>query len=333
MVDDQTQPEPKTESSSVLNARVFTMPESYRHGKEAKLVVPEKQQKTVVAPTPLPPTPVKPLPTALKQPAKKQTHKALIISGVVVLLALSIGGYLLLRSVQQQQPVPQPPVVPVQPVPTPTTQEPEVVIPKQETETIPDIQNPFVVEVTSGKDSDSDGLTDLEENLLYKTNPNLPDTDSDGFLDGNEVFHRYNPNGTAPGTLLEAGVVQEVTISGLVLSFPVVWQFTNPSEGLNVFVSTTGEVIQLVVSDAGEEANLQAEVSAWITKQGGQEQIVKTLSKTGYELYLRQNKQQALLLVNGKILEFTYDLGTKATMDYAQTFQMILNSVELILGL
>ena len=46
-----------------------------------------------------------------------------------------------------------------------------------------------------GTDTDSDGLTDLEESLIYQTNPRLPDTDRDGFLDGNEVFHLYNPNG------------------------------------------------------------------------------------------------------------------------------------------
>jgi len=42
-------------------------------------------------------------------------------------------------------------------------------------------------------DSDSNGLTDLEETNLG-TNPNNPDTDSDGYLDGEEVKNGYNPN-------------------------------------------------------------------------------------------------------------------------------------------
>jgi len=43
-------------------------------------------------------------------------------------------------------------------------------------------------------DSDSDGLTDLQEAFLG-TNPNNPDTDGDGLTDGDEVFvYHTNPN-------------------------------------------------------------------------------------------------------------------------------------------
>ncbi len=44
-------------------------------------------------------------------------------------------------------------------------------------------------------DSDMDGLTDSEE-LQYETDPNNPDTDADGFKDGDEVSNGYNPRGT-----------------------------------------------------------------------------------------------------------------------------------------
>jgi hypothetical protein len=45
-------------------------------------------------------------------------------------------------------------------------------------------------------DSDNDGLFDREEVMVYKTNPLLPDTDYDGYLDGAEVKSGYNPNGS-----------------------------------------------------------------------------------------------------------------------------------------
>jgi hypothetical protein len=48
-------------------------------------------------------------------------------------------------------------------------------------------------------DSDNDGLTDWEEINIYFTDPFNPDTDGDGFLDGDEVQNGYNPNG--PGLL------------------------------------------------------------------------------------------------------------------------------------
>ncbi len=44
-------------------------------------------------------------------------------------------------------------------------------------------------------DSDFDGLSDYEEVRIYQTNPLNPDTDSDGFNDGDEVKNGYNPKG------------------------------------------------------------------------------------------------------------------------------------------
>jgi len=44
-------------------------------------------------------------------------------------------------------------------------------------------------------DSDFDGLSDYEEVRVYGTNPLNPDTDGDGYKDGDEVKNGYNPNG------------------------------------------------------------------------------------------------------------------------------------------
>lgn len=44
-------------------------------------------------------------------------------------------------------------------------------------------------------DSDFDGLSDYEEVKIYNTDPLNPDTDGDGFNDGDEVKNGYNPNG------------------------------------------------------------------------------------------------------------------------------------------
>lgn len=44
-------------------------------------------------------------------------------------------------------------------------------------------------------DSDGDGLTDFAEINIYNTDPNNPDTDGDGYLDGEEVKNGFNPRG------------------------------------------------------------------------------------------------------------------------------------------
>jgi len=51
-------------------------------------------------------------------------------------------------------------------------------------------------------DTDGDRLFDYEEIKTYHTDPLNPDSDSDGYLDGEEVQGGYDPNGS--GKLLEA---------------------------------------------------------------------------------------------------------------------------------
>jgi len=55
-------------------------------------------------------------------------------------------------------------------------------------------------------DTDNDGLSDYEEVKIYKTDPLNPDTDGDIYLDGAEVKSGYNPNG--PGKLPGTSVVK-----------------------------------------------------------------------------------------------------------------------------
>lgn len=42
-------------------------------------------------------------------------------------------------------------------------------------------------------DTDGDGLSDLDETLVYATDPTLKDTDRDGFSDSFEIAHGYSP--------------------------------------------------------------------------------------------------------------------------------------------
>ncbi|MDB4660107.1 DUF5011 domain-containing protein, partial [bacterium] len=44
------------------------------------------------------------------------------------------------------------------------------------------------------RDSDEDGLSNYDELLVYNTDPNVPDSDEDGYVDGVEVGEGSNPN-------------------------------------------------------------------------------------------------------------------------------------------
>lgn len=58
----------------------------------------------------------------------------------------------------------------------------------------------------SASDKDNDGISDYDEQFLYGSNPEVPDTDSDGVLDGIEIMGGYNP--TDPSA--EAVIVYEL---------------------------------------------------------------------------------------------------------------------------
>ncbi len=58
-------------------------------------------------------------------------------------------------------------------------------------------------------DSDLDGLTDLGEKEIYKTDPQNPDTDGDGILDGAEVISGTNPLDSASPSAVRTISTQE----------------------------------------------------------------------------------------------------------------------------
>lgn len=61
-------------------------------------------------------------------------------------------------------------------------------------------QEPLLGENSMATDSDNDALPDTAE-AIYGTDPNNPDSDGDGFKDGDEVNNGYNPMGA--GTLIK----------------------------------------------------------------------------------------------------------------------------------
>lgn len=68
--------------------------------------------------------------------------------------------------------------------------------------------------VTDSRDPDGDGLTNYEELVTYGTNPNVADTDGDGFSDGYEVHHGTLPKDPAsrPDATLQIFTAVEVRL-------------------------------------------------------------------------------------------------------------------------
>lgn len=62
--------------------------------------------------------------------------------------------------------------------------------------------------ILKATDTDKDGLFDFEEVVIYKSNPNIKDSDGDGYSDKVEVDNGYNPNGA--GKLTKESATTEI---------------------------------------------------------------------------------------------------------------------------
>lgn len=313
---------------SGVEARVFAMPERYRHGAQVSLHQPEKKEPPksfVEVKTPGVPAAPKapPKPATLKK--KGSTVKKILAAGIAGLVLLSVGGFFLLRGVEE---VPTQSVRPTMPTSRPApTREPDTV-----SETVPTTEpepEVFPVEIVPGMDSDSDGLTDAEETLVYRTDPRLPDTDADGFLDGNEVFHRYNPGGTAPGTLLESGLV--VLANGTAqlvhyrFSYPSAWELEEGPDELTLDAGT-GEGFRISFEPKSESQTLET----WVRETLTLERPIAGTTKNGLALVQSRNQLEAYVDLGSAVIAVAYDTGVKARVEYLQTLQMMLNSVEVV---
>ncbi len=106
------------------------------------------------------------------QPQKKSRKFSVVAAILILLTGILIGGYLVLKSRGA------------------AGQLASILAPSSSTcEPNPDDPN---------QDSDNDSLKDWQEIQLYHSDPCKPDTDGDGYLDGEEVASGYDPVKKAP---------------------------------------------------------------------------------------------------------------------------------------
>lgn len=303
MPDQQTIEKPKTaKAPEKSDVTIYVMPKEF-FGKEAG--VKEIPKKPTPPPPPPIPKPVKPPAAAPKK--KKKTNLILMIGGILIVLAFAIAAYFVIKSLEETQI---------------EIEEPDVV-------EVPDVEEPDVEElelsVLPGRDTDGDGLTDMEE-TIYGTDFRNPDTDGDTFLDGNEVFHRYDPLGFSPSTLLDTGSVIEYSSNdGYTLTYPKQWTSQVIDKGME-FKSSTGSKIVLVVEDNEEGQEFTQWYEGTITASE-REALLEDMTKEGYLFYKHKDLMTAYVEVEDRIFIFTYDVADAPTVDFLKTFQMMVNSL------
>ncbi len=179
-----------------------------------------------------------------------------------------------------------------------------------------------------GLDLDSDGLTDTEE-ALYGSNSQLPDTDADGYLDGNEVFNLYAPTVKAPADLSTLAMMQVASSTiGWQTLIPRAWTI-EPVAGTNDarFQVPSGELFVLRVENNPEKHDMRT----WLSVQKGiRADQVTELSSNKYRLpfFLGPDRLTAYFPWEDKVLVVSYQLGTQAFVNYRTSFGLLLNAVR-----
>lgn len=305
-------------SSSVR--MIHTIPQEY-YGVAPKTAMKKEEPaaKQSAPPPPPPPKPVlppKPIPpTAPGLPKKKKKVPIILIIGILFLAVVGVGGYLFVRSLDQ--PVSPPVVVDEPPEPLPEPPPPEPPSP------------PLPEPIRPGIDTDSDGLTDVEERTIYGSNIYNPDTDGDSFIDGNEILHLYSPVGGGSRLLLEDQGMEVVEPPQGPYSFiyPKTWAIEVLEAGApNMDIKVpTGEIIHVMVHDrdshepplswSGVDVGTGTGFSRQKTKSGMEE----IRSEDGRTVYLSRPEAN-------DVVELQYDLGEVRTIDFLRTFEMIINS-------
>ncbi|MFA5061843.1 MAG: hypothetical protein WC526_01725 [Patescibacteria group bacterium] len=197
-------------------------------------------------------------------PVNLVSNRKYLLIGGAALFVLFIAGasWYYIRQAYPNKPVTPAPVPitnnPVETVPVvaETSTETSVVTPEP-TSTVPQFSAEAPIEFPSkllveSVDTDQDGLTDVAEEV-FRTDPNIPDTDNDSYNDGLEVYNLYNPNGIAPVRLIDSGYVKDFVnpTFGYELYYPADWAAGNVDGSYRdmLFSTLGGENIEVRVFD------------------------------------------------------------------------------------
>ena len=182
----------------------------------------------------------------------------------------------------------------------------------------------------AGLDTDSDGLSDLEE-AIFGTDPRSPDTDGDGFLDGNEVFNLYNPNGKAPAKLEGSGLVKTVESPvGWSMLIPKDWSFNmdKPDGTSATILSGHGESFVVTI----ESNDNRLPVLDWfmaVHPDADKTMIMQFKSKGGYAGILGPDLLTTYIPWDNKVFVFTYNMDKQPFINFRTVYSMMLNSLVL----
>lgn len=188
--------------------------------------------------------------------------------------------------------------------------------------------------ISMAPDRDKDTLTDAEE-VLYKSNPNNPDTDGDGFLDGQEVANLYNPLTGSSELIENSGMTKNYInkVYNYSVIYPKSWQVVLMADKDRdvALVSSNKEFIEITIID--NPKGISAE--QWYLKQIPANLAYK-VEKIWANNFVGVKSLDAmhfyLTPISGKknfIYSISYMVGSHMNITYPSTFKMIVRSFDI----
>lgn len=290
------------------------------------------------------------LTVTLPSEKKGNTGKvALIVFGALLVVGgLAFGAYKLYVSLSA-------PLVPVAPSPTTTAPvTPSVTAPTVETvpvvEPTPTVTEPTPAPVTptpapvvppvttnnsqltTSIDTDSDGLTDIEEEI-YKTTIRIPDTDNDGFVDGQEILNLYSP--LAAGSVLLSSLASINTFLNTSVGYsvlhPSAWlvRSTDDTKKETLFTSVTGEITTITAFDNPNSLTL---TQFLIENQPQVNPNLLASFKSRSNLTGLVNNSKSLYFLDSpttrQVFKISYEPGTVTRVNFLTTVEMMVHSLK-----
>ncbi len=191
------------------------------------------------------------------------------------------------------------------------------------------VVNSNVAPVVSSQDSDSDGLTDVEE-TLFSTNPNKADTDGDSYSDGLEVGGGYNPSGTGKIEANSAILTYNDSVYAYSILYPLSWALSDdPQNTRGKMFTASGEFVEVSVQE--NPAGLSAR--DWYLTQSPGIDSSKILSITNWNKtlsgVLSVDGLTAYFVSGSRVFLINYNINILSQANYKTVFQMMYRSFKI----
>lgn len=178
-------------------------------------------------------------------------------------------------------------------------------------------------------DSDGDGLSDKEEDILGSQLNNI-DSDGDGYDDLSELLNMYNPAGE--GKITDNINIKEYVNNtfGYNLIYPAAWTFREIGGDDSIFFTSGDDQFIQVISQPNDD-NLSIE--DWYKDRFKVSSIssLKKISQGNWQ-GIKSDDELIIYITDlnyNNIITVTYNPGLSDSYDYKNIFDMVVNSFEI----